>query len=249
MTWHESQSPGERVTLITGATRGIGRAIAEKLTAQHHRVVGIARSSADAGFPGEVFTADLTDAELVKRALSDIVQRYPINGLVNNAGLNHIQKLGEIDLGKFDEVISVNLRASIQCAQAVLPAMLQARFGRIINITSRALLGRPNTSSYSGAKAALVAMTRSWALELADKGITVNAVGPGPTETEMWNKNNPPDSPATRAHVAAIPMGRLGRPEEIAGAVAYFMGEEAGFTTGQHIFVCGGLSLGSPMIM
>ena len=172
-----------------------------------------------------------------------------MNGLVNNAGLNHIQKLGEIDLAKFDEVVSVNLRSSIQCVQAVLPAMEQARFGRIINITSRALLGRPNTSSYSGAKAALVAMTRSWALELADKGITVNAVGPGPTETEMWNKNNPPDSPATRAHVAAIPMGRLGKPEEIAGAVAYFMSEEASFTTGQHIFVCGGLSLGSPMIM
>jgi len=248
MTGHEGQSP-ERVTLITGATKGIGRAIAEKLASQNHRVVGIARSAADSGFPGEVFTADLTDRESVARALADIVKRYAVNGLVNNAGLNHIQKLGAIDLAKFDEVVSVNLRASIQCAQAVLPAMLQARFGRIINITSRALLGRPNTSSYSGAKAALVAMTRSWALELADKGITVNAVGPGPTETEMWNKNNPPDAPSTRAHIAAIPMGRVAKPAEIAGAVAYFMSEEAAFTTGQHIFVCGGLSLGSPMIM
>ena len=93
-----------------------------------------------------------------------------------------------------------------------------------------------------------MAITRSWALELADKNITVNAVGPGPTETEMWNKNNPPDSPATRAHIARIPMGRMGRPEEIAGAVAYFMSEEASFTTGQHLFVCGGLSIGSPMV-
>ena len=92
-------------------------------------------------------------------------------------------------------------------------------------------------------------MTRSWALELADKGITVNAVGPGPTETEMWNKNNPPGAPSTRAHIAAIPMGRVAKPAEIAGAVAYFMSDEASFTTGQHIFVCGGLSLGSPMIM
>jgi NAD(P)-dependent dehydrogenase (short-subunit alcohol dehydrogenase family) len=239
---------GQRVTLITGATRGIGRAVAEKLAAQDHRVVGIARTRADVAFPGEVFVADLLDEQSLKRALADIVGRYEVTRLVNNAGLNHIQKLGEIDLAAFDEVIAVNLRAAIQCAQAVLPAMLRARFGRIVNITSRALLGRATTSSYTAAKAGLAAMTRSWALELADKNITVNAVGPGPTETEMWNKNNPPDSPVTRAHVARIPMQRMGRPEEIAGAVAYFMSEEASFTTGQHLFVCGGLSIGSPMV-
>lgn len=236
----------ERVTLVTGATRGIGRAIADRLASPNHRIVGIARSLGDAAFPGEVFVADLRDADSVKRALTAIVERYTVTGLVNNAGLNHVQKLGEIDLAAFDEVIAVNLRAAIQCAQAVLPAMLRARFGRIVNITSRALLGRATTSSYSAAKAGLVAITRSWALELADKNITVNAVGPGPTETEMWNKNNPPDSPTTRAHIARIPMGRMGRPEEIAGAVAYFMSEEASFTTGQHVFVCGGLSIGSP---
>lgn len=238
----------ERVTLVTGATRGIGRAIADRLASPNHRIVGIARSLGDAAFPGEVFVADLRDADSVKRALTAIVERYTVTGLVNNAGLNHVQKLGEIDLAAFDEVIAVNLRAAIQCAQAVLPAMLRARFGRIVNITSRALLGRATTSSYSAAKAGLVAITRSWALELADKNITVNAVGPGPTETEMWNKNNPPDSPTTRAHIARIPMGRMGRPEEIAGAVAYFMSEEASFTTGQHVFVCGGLSIGTPMV-
>jgi 3-oxoacyl-[acyl-carrier protein] reductase len=238
----------ERVTLVTGATRGIGRAIADRLASQKHRVIGIARSAAPADFPGEVLVADLRDEKSLGRVLADIVARHEITGLVNNAGLNHIQALGEIDLAAFDEVIAVNLRATIQCAQAVLPAMLRARFGRIVNITSRALLGRPRTSSYSTAKAGLVAMTRCWALELADKNITVNAVGPGPTETEMWTKNNPPDAPSTRAHVAAIPMGRVAKPEEIAGAVGYFMSEEAGFTTGQHIFVCGGLSIGSPMM-
>jgi 3-oxoacyl-[acyl-carrier protein] reductase len=244
-----SEKPAaERVTLVTGATRGIGRAIAEKLAAQNHRIVGIARSMADAAFPGEIFVADLRDEQSLKRALTAIVGRYAVTGLVNNAGLNHIQKLGEIDLAAFDEVIAVNLRAAIQCAQAVLPDMLRARFGRIVNITSRALLGRATTSSYSAAKAGLAAMTRSWALELADKNITVNAVGPGPTETDMWNKNNPPDSPTTRAHIARIPMGRMGQPDEIAGAVAYFMSEEASFTTGQHLFVCGGLSIGSPMV-
>ncbi len=248
MAAQESKPIAERVTLVTGATRGIGRAIAEKLAGQNHHVAGIARNKGDDGFPGEVFVADMRDAESVERALADIVSRYEVTGLVNNAGLNHLQKLGEINLGSFDEVIAVNLRAAIQCAQIVLPAMLRARFGRIVNITSRAVLGRADTSSYSAAKAGLLAMTRSWALELADKNITVNAVGPGPTETEMWNKNNPPDSSATRAHVARIPMRRMGQPEDIAGAVGYFMSEEAGFITGQHLFVCGGLSVGSPLV-
>ena len=130
--------------------------------------------------PRELFAADLSDEQSTKRALADIVARHQVTGLVNNAGLNHIQKLGAIDLAKFDAVIAVNLRAAIQCAQAVLPAMERAQFGRIVNITSRALLGRATTSSYTAAKAGLAAITRSWALELADKGITVNAVGPGP---------------------------------------------------------------------
>jgi NAD(P)-dependent dehydrogenase (short-subunit alcohol dehydrogenase family) len=189
----------------------------------------------------------MRDPQSLERALADIVSRLEITGLVNNAGLNHPQKLGEIDLASFDEVIAVNLRAAIQCTQAVLPAMLRARFGRIVNITSRAALGRASTSSYSAAKAGLAAITRSWALELADQNITVNAVGPGPTETEMWHRNNPPGSPATRALVARIPMKRIGRPEDVAGAVGYFMSNEAGFVTGQHLFVCGGLSVGSAM--
>jgi NAD(P)-dependent dehydrogenase (short-subunit alcohol dehydrogenase family) len=245
MAARDFKPPAERVTLVTGATRGIGRAIAERLAAQNHRVIGIARSKADGAFPGEVVVADLSDAESVKHALADIVARHQINGLVNNAGLNHPQKLGEIELGSFDAVMAVNLRAAIQCTQAVLPAMLRARFGRIVNITSRAVLGRAGSSAYAAAKAGLLAVTRCWALELADKGITVNSVGPGPTETGMWNANNPPDSPATRRQIEQIPLGRIGAPEDAAGAVGYFMSEEAGFVTGQHLFVCGGASLGS----
>lgn len=239
--------PAERVTLVTGATRGIGRAIAERLASQNHLVIGIARSTSDDGFPGEIVVADMRDTQSAERVLADIVSRHEITGLVNNAGLNHPQRLGEIDLGNFDEVIAVNLRGAIQCAQAVLPAMMRARFGRIVNITSRALLGRANSSSYAAAKAGLLALTRSWALELADKNITVNAVGPGPTETEMWNKNNPPDSPATHPQLSQIPIGRMGRPDDVACAVSYFMSEGAGFVTGQNLFVCGGLSLLSPM--
>src|SRR4051794_33594230 len=117
MATHKANLAAERVTLVTGATRGIGRAIAEKLSAQNHRIVGIARHKGDDRFPGEVFVADMRDTESLKRALADIVSRYEINGLVNNAGLSHLQKLGEIDLGSFDEVIAVSLRAAIECAQ------------------------------------------------------------------------------------------------------------------------------------
>jgi NAD(P)-dependent dehydrogenase (short-subunit alcohol dehydrogenase family) len=243
MSGHESRPIVDRVTLVTGATRGIGRAIAEKLAAQKHHVVGIARSKGDGTFPGEVFIADMADPGSLERALADIVSRHEITGLVNNAGVSHLQRFGEIDLGSFDEVIAVNLRAAIQCGQSVLPVMLRARFGRIVNITSRAALGRATASSYAAAKAGLAAMTRCWALELADKGITVNAVGPGPTETEMWSRNNPPDSPATRAYLTGIPMGRMGQPKDVAGAVGYLMSDEAGFITGQQLFVCGGMSV------
>jgi 3-oxoacyl-[acyl-carrier protein] reductase len=235
----------KRVTLVTGATRGIGRAVSQRLSAQGHFVVGMARTAAGVDFPGDVIVADLRDAGSTERALSDIASRYEVTGLVNNAGVNHIQKLGDIKLADFDEVVAVNLRAAIQCAQAVLPAMLRARYGRIVNITSRAMLGRASTASYSAAKAGLVAMTRCWALELADKNITVNAVGPGPTDTDMWRENNPPDSPTTRGQLDQIPMRRIGTPEEVADAVAYFMSDQAGFTTGQLLFVCGGLSIGS----
>jgi NAD(P)-dependent dehydrogenase (short-subunit alcohol dehydrogenase family) len=247
MTAQDSPSAAGRVTLVTGATRGIGRAIADKLAAQNHRVIGIARHAGDGDFPGEIFVADMRDADALGRTLAAIVARHEVTGLINNAGLSHRHYLGEIDLGRFDDVMAVNLRAAIQCAQAVLPAMSRARFGRIVNIASRALLGRAGSSSYAAAKAGLLAATRSWALELADRNITVNAVAPGPTATAMWDANNPPDSPDTRAQIARIPMGRMGRPEDVAGAVGYFMSDEAGYVTGQCLFVCGGLSIGSPM--
>ena len=140
--------------------------------------------------------------------------------------------------------MALNFRAVLQCTQAVLPAMRAARFGRIVNLGSRALLGREGRIAYGGSKAAVLSMTRSLALEVAKDGITANCIAPGPVETEMFAQNHPHGS-AERARITgAVPMGRVGTTKEVAAACAYFLSEDAGFTTGQVLYVCGGLSVG-----
>lgn len=229
-------------TLVTGATKGIGRAITEKLLAQGHQVVGIARS-ADPTFPAPLLLADLADRVARKQALAQALAAYPILRVVNNAGFNRMQALGEITDDAFEDVFNLNISATVDVTQAVLPGMQAARFGRIVNISSRSLLGRVGGSMYAAAKAGMVGLTRSWALELAASGITVNCVAPGPVATEMFARNNPPDLPRSKAMLASIPMARIGKPEEIAAAVAYFLSTEASFTTGQTMYVCGGASI------
>lgn len=234
-------------TLVTGATRGIGRAVAERLSREGHHVVGLARSDS-AGFPGTVRRVDLEDEVETGVVLSELVERFDFTRLVLNAGLNVLQSVEDVNLADFDRVMKLNLRSSIQCLKAAIPAMKARKFGRIVSIASRSMLGRRRATSYAAAKAGLVAASRSWALELAPEGITVNVVAPGPIDTEMWRTNNPADSPATVGMVNAIPMGRLGTPEEVAAAVGYFLSPESSFTTGQVLFVCGGLSIGGAQL-
>jgi 3-oxoacyl-[acyl-carrier protein] reductase len=126
-----------------------------------------------------------------------------------------------------------------------LPGMRQAKYGRIVNIGSRAALGRQSRIVYGSSKAAVASMTRSLALEVAREGITVNCVAPGPVETELFRKNNAPGSPERQWVEGAIPMQRIGTPQEVAAACAYFLSDEAAYTTGQVLYVCGGLSVGS----
>jgi 3-oxoacyl-[acyl-carrier protein] reductase len=234
-------------TVVTGATRGIGRAIVERLLAGGERVVGIARND-DPTLGAPVIRADLADRASTGRAIDELLSRFDVHRLVNNAGFNRMQPLGAISAADVDRILAVNVDATIACSQAVLPSMLAAASGgarcRIVNIASRSLLGRLNGSVYSAAKAALVGLTRSWALELAARGVTVNCVAPGPTETGMFRANNPPDEPRSQALLASVPMQRLGRPDEVAAAVEYFLSDAARFTTGQTLYVCGGASIG-----
>jgi 3-oxoacyl-[acyl-carrier protein] reductase len=241
------------VTLVTGATKGIGRAIAERLSADGGHVVGLARG-ADPTFPGDLVQCDMLNPDHLAAALSDIVRRFEFDGLVNGFGMVERANISDISRRQLETLFQANLYSAIACTQALLPQFLQKGRGRIVNIGSRALLGRPGSSIYSAAKAALVGLSRSWALELAAKGITVNVVAPGTTDTDGFRRTNPPNTPdrpasepATPDWARIVPMQRIGEPREIAAAVCYFLSEDAAYTTGQVVYVCGGLSVGAVM--
>lgn len=138
------------------------------------------------------------------------------------------------------------MRPALQLTQALLPARRASRFGRIINITSLVIQGLPFRTSYGAAKAALESYTRTLAIEFAAEGITANAVAPGPTETELFRANNAPGSAGESRYHSTIPMGRFAKSYEIAAAIAFLASDEAGFITGQTVFVDGGSSLGAP---
>ena len=236
-----------RTIVVTGASKGIGRALSNRLAADGHQVVGIARH-ADPTFPGELITVDLADAEATQTVLDELAAQWQIDGIVNNVGLVRPQPLEQVMLRDLADVLDLNLRPALQIVQAALPGMRAAQFGRIVNVSSLTVLGLPQRTSYAAAKAALISFTRTWALELATSGITVNAVAPGPTETELFRENSPPGSASEARFLAIVPMNRFALPSEIAAAVAFLLSDEAAYITGQTLFVDGGASLGKSLI-
>lgn len=231
------------VTVVTGVSRGIGLAIAGDMTRRGHHVVGLARTKPD-DFAGTFVAADLADAGVVQDVMADLARTYRVLRLVNNAGTVRVTDLETSTLADFESMMALNVRTVMQCMQAVLPGMRAARFGRIVNIGSRSGLGRAGRGIYGASKAAVLTMTRVAAMEYARDGVTVNCVAPGPIETELFAEHNPPGSAMRADFVSRIPVGRMGTPEEVAQACAYFLSDEAAFTTGQVLYVCGGLSVG-----
>ncbi len=232
-----------RTFLVTGASRGIGRALSQRLADAGHHVVGVARGQ-DRSFPGTLVSIDLADSRASGEAFLDLTRRYAFDGVVNNVGLARLHPVGEIEIREVDDMLRVNVHPAIQTVQAILPTLRAKGWGRIVNVTSLVTVGIALRSGYAAAKAAVNSLTRTWAIELARTGITVNAVAPGPVETEMFRRNTPAGSEAEGRFLSMIPMRRLGRPEEIAAAIAFLLSDEAGFITGQTLFVDGGGSIG-----
>jgi len=233
----------KRTILITGASRGIGLAVAMRASRDGHQVIGLARSAPKEPFPGDFHTVDLADSKATEAMLAEIARRYEIDSVVNNAGLTTSSTVEETSADELDRILAVNLRAPLQCVQACLPSMIRSGQGSIINISSRAALGMARRTAYAGAKSGLIGYTRTWALELGKHGITVNAVAPGPVQTELYRNNNPMSADEQRALENRIPLRRLGQPEDIAGTVAFFLSADARFVTGQVLYACGGLSV------
>jgi 3-oxoacyl-[acyl-carrier protein] reductase len=233
-----------RHALVTGASRGIGAAIARRLDRDGYRIVNLDRDPPAAGVPGRHMPVDLSDAGRLQAVLAELTATHDFHCLVNNAAVGGPLKLDEIHLDAFDRIVHTNLRAAILCAQALAPGMRRAGWGRIVNIASRAALGKEGRTLYGASKAALVSATRTWALELGAQGITVNAVAPGPINTELFARSNPVDSPQTRKIVEGVPVKRIGEPDDVAAAVSFFASAEASFITGQVLYVCGGLTVG-----
>ena len=238
-----------RVAFITGASRGIGKAIAERCASAGATVAACARADhaqpvvetiVASGGAAVAQTLDVTDQESVNNAVNEVLNRYGhIDIVVNNAGIVRDQLLMRMKSEDWDKVLATNLTAAFRCSQAVLRPMLKRRYGRIINISS--VVGQSGSSgqtNYAASKEGLVGFTRSLAREVASRGITVNVVSPGMIETDMTAAL----SVNTREALATqIPIGRFGTTKDVAGAVCFLASDEAAYITGQVLSVNGGM--------
>jgi len=225
--------------VVTGGGSGIGRAIVARLRADGLNVATLDLNPSDDEFG---FTADVTDRAQVDAALDGIREKLgPVTVLVNSAGLEKFKRFTDLDFADWQRVIDVNLNGVFHCIQAVLPDMLEAGWGRIVNISSSSThSGQPYMSPYVAAKSAVNGLTKSLALEYGPVGITVNAVPPGFIDTPMLRKSEERGYLKVQQSIEATPVRRIGRPEDIAAACAFLISEEAGYITGQILGVNGG---------
>ncbi|MCG5238101.1 SDR family oxidoreductase [Xanthobacter oligotrophicus] len=231
-------------TLVTGGAGGIGLAVARREIAVGRAVVVLDREPPPEDLNARFIAVDMMDEAATGAALAQALADGSITRLVNNVGMVRPALLDDTTAADFAAVMRLNLGTAIQCTQALLPGMRAARFGRIVNVSSRAAYGKELRTAYAASKAGLLGATRTWALELGKDGITVNAVAPGPIATPLFTAANPPDAPRTRAIIDGIPVGRMGLPEDVAEAIGFFLGTQAGFITGQTLAVCGGVTVG-----
>jgi 2-hydroxycyclohexanecarboxyl-CoA dehydrogenase len=240
-----------KVVVVTGAGRGMGKAIAERLADEGARVAvtdldeksAVSTAAALEGAAG--FRLDITDGGEVTRRVDEIVAALgPIDALVNNAGWDRLAPFLDTDEDLWERLLDINLRGPIRMTKAVLPQMVERQSGRIVNISSDAgRVGSSGEAVYSACKAGIIGFGKTVAREVARYGITVNAICPGPTDTALLEEVAQGNEKVIESLKRAIPMRRLGLPEDIAGAVVFMVSDDAGFITGQTLSVSGGLTM------
>jgi NAD(P)-dependent dehydrogenase (short-subunit alcohol dehydrogenase family) len=242
---------GERdgVAVVTGGSAGIGAAICARLIDEGKRVVCVARRAPQFEHKQLSFLqVDLADRGETQAAFADLASREKILYAVHNAGVIRPALIEEARLEDLDYLTELHLASMMSLVQSALPAMKTEKFGRIVGISSRGALGLQTRTSYSATKAGMIGMLRTWALELGPHGVTSNCVAPGPVESDMFHDVVPEGSERKARLAEAMPVKRIGTPADVAHAVSFFLSEEAGFVTGQTVYVCGGASIGSVVI-
>jgi 3-oxoacyl-[acyl-carrier protein] reductase len=239
-------STTNKTALVTGGSAGIGESICEYLLAQGYTVLNLSRRPAAKGHARLIdVPVDLADLDATRLVLSDLAKKYDITTLVHNAGVIRADLIEDVDLEDLVYMDNLHVHAAVLLLQAVLPAMKKSSFGRVVLIGSRGMLGLKTRTGYAASKAAQIGLVRTWALELGEHGITVNAVAPGPIVTDMFTAVIPEESGRAVQIAASLPVKRLGRADDVARAVMFLVDEDNGFVTGQTLFVCGGASIGS----
>ena len=226
--------------LVTGGSNGIGEGICRMFAERGDHVINVDVQPPKSSI-GTYVGVDLADAAATKEAAARLAREFEVDVIVNNAGNPTPGFLDEVTQAQFETGVNITMRTPLLLAQALVPGMKARKFGRIVSISSRAILGKPARTVYSATKAAMVGFTRTWALELGPHGITVNAIAPGPVMTELFRKNNPPE--VAQRIVAQAAVGRAGTVEDVARAVLFFAHPDNGYVTGQVLHVCGGTSL------
>lgn len=245
MTRGTTQEGSSRAVLVTGGSAGIGRAIIQRLLHDGYEIINFDLKPPVESLPGETYVqVDLGNPEETRQAASALVAKREVVRLVNNAGTVRPALLENASTDDLAFVMALNVQTPMLLMQALLPTMRRHHFGRVVNISSRAALGKSERTVYAATKAGLLGMTRTWALEMGGDGITVNAIGPGPIATELFERVNPPGAPQTEKIRASIPVKRMGTPDDVAHGVASLLDDRAGFITGQVLYVCGGMTVG-----
>ncbi len=232
--------------IVTGSSAGIGLAISKHLSDLGYFVYGLdINQPKDGNFPGELFEIDLLDRDKLSLILDDISKRGNLWGVIHNAAINIPELSKNIQHESFLKTMELNVWVAIELAKHLTNCLLPKKLpGRIINIASTSIKGVYKRDTYSASKGAIQSLSRTLSVELMPKGITVNVVAPGAFATEMFNQYNPVGSKERQSLERLVPCGRIGDPHEIAVAVAYFLSKDAAYTSGQTLYVDGGISTG-----